>query len=68
MIPPVRWYVVQLLYRLALVHADITEDGKVVLTDWEETDFRTGDNPWWALRLVTNQPCCKRMHLLNRLD
>jgi cytochrome b6-f complex iron-sulfur subunit len=33
---------------LALVHADITEEDKVVLTNWEETDFRTGDNPWWA--------------------
>ncbi|WP_088890345.1 cytochrome b6-f complex iron-sulfur subunit [Leptolyngbya ohadii] len=33
---------------LALVHADVNEDGKVVFTQWTETDFRTGDNPWWA--------------------
>ncbi|MBL1210173.1 cytochrome b6-f complex iron-sulfur subunit [Geminocystis sp. GBBB08] len=32
---------------LALVHADVTND-KVVLTNWEETDFRDGSNPWWA--------------------
>jgi len=32
---------------LALTHADVTEDDNVVLTNWEETDFRTGDNPWW---------------------
>ncbi|NEQ31803.1 MAG: cytochrome b6-f complex iron-sulfur subunit [Leptolyngbya sp. SIO4C5] len=33
---------------LALAHADVTEDDKVVLSPWTETDFRTGDNPWWA--------------------
>jgi len=33
---------------LALAHADVTEDGKVSLTPWTETDFRTGDNPWWS--------------------
>ncbi len=32
---------------LALAHADIQDD-KVVLTPWTETDFRTGDDPWWA--------------------
>lgn len=32
---------------LALVHADVN-DGKVAFTPWEETDFRTGENPWWA--------------------
>lgn len=32
---------------LALAHADVTEDDDVVLTDWTETDFRTGDQPWW---------------------
>ncbi len=31
---------------LALVHSDVTND-KVVLTNWKETDFRTGENPWW---------------------
>uniref|UniRef100_A0A453BBC1 Cytochrome b6-f complex iron-sulfur subunit, chloroplastic n=2 Tax=Aegilops tauschii subsp. strangulata TaxID=200361 RepID=A0A453BBC1_AEGTS len=31
---------------LALVHADV-DDGKVVFVPWVETDFRTGDNPWW---------------------
>jgi cytochrome b6-f complex iron-sulfur subunit len=33
---------------LALVHTSVTEDGKVELTPWTETDFRTGDDPWWA--------------------
>uniref|UniRef100_A0A0D9X094 plastoquinol--plastocyanin reductase n=1 Tax=Leersia perrieri TaxID=77586 RepID=A0A0D9X094_9ORYZ len=32
---------------LALVHADV-DDGKVLFVPWVETDFRTGDNPWWA--------------------
>lgn len=32
---------------LALAHADVTEDENVVLTNWTETDFRTGDKPWW---------------------
>ncbi|MGB3293269.1 MAG: cytochrome b6-f complex iron-sulfur subunit [Phormidesmis sp.] len=32
---------------LALAHADLTEDDTVVLSPWEETDFRTGDKPWW---------------------
>ncbi|MDJ0577467.1 MAG: cytochrome b6-f complex iron-sulfur subunit [Xenococcaceae cyanobacterium MO_234.B1] len=33
---------------LALAHADVTEDDKLVFSTWTETDFRTGDNPWWA--------------------
>ncbi len=33
---------------LALVHADVTEDDKLAFTEWEETDFRTGEKPWWA--------------------
>lgn len=33
---------------LALVHADVTEEDKVVFTPWTETDFRTNENPWWA--------------------
>ncbi|NJL38455.1 MAG: cytochrome b6-f complex iron-sulfur subunit [Leptolyngbyaceae cyanobacterium SL_5_9] len=33
---------------LALVHADVTEAGKIALTPWTETDFRTGEDPWWA--------------------
>ncbi|XP_022749076.1 cytochrome b6-f complex iron-sulfur subunit, chloroplastic-like [Durio zibethinus] len=32
---------------LALVHADV-DDGKVVFVPWVETDFRTGEAPWWA--------------------
>ncbi|MBF2057288.1 MAG: cytochrome b6-f complex iron-sulfur subunit [Cyanobacterium sp. T60_A2020_053] len=32
---------------LALVHADVQDD-KVVFTNWEETDFRDGSDPWWA--------------------
>lgn len=33
---------------LALAQADVTDDGKVVFTPWTDTDFRTGDKPWWA--------------------
>ncbi|WP_013320395.1 cytochrome b6-f complex iron-sulfur subunit [Gloeothece verrucosa] len=33
---------------LALVHADVTQDDKVVFTPWTETDFRTNEDPWWA--------------------
>ncbi|KAK2984731.1 hypothetical protein RJ640_004556 [Escallonia rubra] len=32
---------------LALAHADIDE-GKVLFVPWTETDFRTGDAPWWS--------------------
>jgi cytochrome b6-f complex iron-sulfur subunit len=32
---------------LALAHATVADD-KVTLTPWTETDFRTGDNPWWS--------------------
>lgn len=32
---------------LALVHADNVED-KVVFSNWTETDFRTGESPWWT--------------------
>ncbi|KAJ7981676.1 Cytochrome b6-f complex iron-sulfur subunit [Quillaja saponaria] len=32
---------------LALAHADV-DDGKVLFVPWVETDFRTGDAPWWA--------------------
>ncbi len=32
---------------LALAHADVTEDDTVTLSPWEETDFRTGEKPWW---------------------
>lgn len=32
---------------LALAHVDINDD-KVSISPWTETDFRTGDNPWWA--------------------
>jgi cytochrome b6-f complex iron-sulfur subunit len=33
---------------LALVHATVTEDDKLSFTQWTETDFRTGEDPWWA--------------------
>ena len=33
---------------LALAHANVTEDGTIALTQWTETDFRTGEEPWWA--------------------
>ncbi|XP_071725867.1 uncharacterized protein [Rutidosis leptorrhynchoides] len=32
---------------LELAHVDIDDD-KVVCTPWTETDFRTGDVPWWS--------------------
>ncbi|NER33954.1 MAG: cytochrome b6-f complex iron-sulfur subunit [Oscillatoria sp. SIO1A7] len=32
---------------LALAHLDVTDD-IVVLSPWTETDFRTGEDPWWA--------------------
>lgn len=32
---------------LALVHATVAED-KINFTPWTETDFRTGEAPWWA--------------------
>eukprot|EP00612_Vaucheria_litorea_P002596 CAMPEP_0171459288 /NCGR_PEP_ID=MMETSP0945-20130129/4631_1 /TAXON_ID=109269 /ORGANISM="Vaucheria litorea, Strain CCMP2940" /LENGTH=178 /DNA_ID=CAMNT_0011985275 /DNA_START=392 /DNA_END=928 /DNA_ORIENTATION=- len=31
---------------LALSHVE-NADGKVVFKPWTETDFRTGENPWW---------------------
>ncbi|XP_047306926.1 cytochrome b6-f complex iron-sulfur subunit, chloroplastic [Impatiens glandulifera] len=33
---------------LALAHADVNEDGKVLFVPWVETDFRTGEAPWWS--------------------
>lgn len=33
---------------LALAHAGVNDDGKIALTPWTETDFRTGDDPWWT--------------------
>jgi cytochrome b6-f complex iron-sulfur subunit len=33
---------------LALVHTNVTDDGKISLTPWTETDFRTGEEPWWS--------------------
>ncbi|WP_071518030.1 cytochrome b6-f complex iron-sulfur subunit [Geitlerinema sp. PCC 9228] len=33
---------------LALVDVDVNQDDKVVLRDWEDTDFRTGKEPWWT--------------------
>ncbi|HIK13600.1 MAG TPA: cytochrome b6-f complex iron-sulfur subunit [Oscillatoriaceae cyanobacterium M33_DOE_052] len=32
---------------LALVHVNVADD-KVNLTQWKETDFRTGEEPWWS--------------------
>ncbi len=32
---------------LALAHVAVNDD-KVTLTPWTETDFRTGDSPWWS--------------------
>lgn len=33
---------------LALAHAEVTTEDTVSFTPWTETDFRTGDAPWWA--------------------
>ena len=33
---------------LALAQAEVTEDDKVILSAWTDTDFRTGDSPWWS--------------------
>jgi len=32
---------------LALAHREEDASGKVILRTWTETDFRTGDAPWW---------------------
>jgi len=32
---------------LALAHAD-DNDGVVFFSNWTETDFRTGEKPWWS--------------------
>jgi cytochrome b6-f complex iron-sulfur subunit len=32
---------------LALAHAEVVDD-KISMTPWTETDFRTGEDPWWA--------------------
>ena len=33
---------------LELAHADVNEDDKLVFSPWTETDFRTGEEPYWA--------------------
>ncbi|MEO0455704.1 MAG: cytochrome b6-f complex iron-sulfur subunit [Cyanobacteria bacterium P01_A01_bin.114] len=33
---------------LALAHVQEADDGKVILSEWTETDFRTGEAPWWS--------------------
>lgn len=33
---------------LALVHATVTEDDKIIFNEWTETDFRTDKKPWWT--------------------
>jgi cytochrome b6-f complex iron-sulfur subunit len=32
---------------LALAHTEVDDDGFVEIKPWKETDFRTGENPWW---------------------
>lgn len=32
---------------LALAHVDVVDD-KVLFAPWKETDFRSGENPWWS--------------------
>ena len=32
---------------LALAHVSV-EDDQVLVSQWTETDFRTGDKPWWG--------------------
>lgn len=33
---------------LALAHANVDDNDKVVFSTWTETDFRTNENPWWV--------------------
>ncbi|MEM1368900.1 MAG: cytochrome b6-f complex iron-sulfur subunit [Cyanobacteria bacterium P01_H01_bin.15] len=33
---------------LALVHAETSDSDRLVFTPWKETDFRTGEKPWWS--------------------
>lgn len=33
---------------LALAHASVTDNNKIAFTPWTETDFRTGEEPWWS--------------------
>ena len=33
---------------LALAHAEVNEDDKLVFSSWTETDFRTDQAPWWS--------------------
>jgi cytochrome b6-f complex iron-sulfur subunit len=33
---------------LALVHANVTDDDKLLFANWTETDFRTDEAPWWT--------------------
>ncbi|WIA43922.1 hypothetical protein OEZ86_010326 [Tetradesmus obliquus] len=32
---------------LALAHITVAEDDTVLFSTWSETDFRTGEKPWW---------------------
>ena len=32
---------------LALAHTTVDDSGNVLLSGWTETDFRTGEAPWW---------------------
>lgn len=32
---------------LALVHTEVVDD-RIAITPWKETDFRTGEQPWWS--------------------
>ncbi|UZQ55371.1 cytochrome b6-f complex iron-sulfur subunit [Trichothermofontia sichuanensis B231] len=32
---------------LALVHTEVIDD-RIAITPWQETDFRTGEDPWWS--------------------
>ena len=38
---------VLMLQSLALAHTEVKDD-TVIFSDWKETDFRTGKDPWWA--------------------
>mmetsp|Transcript_10546 Transcript_10546/g.18472 ORF Transcript_10546/g.18472 Transcript_10546/m.18472 type:complete len:239 (+) Transcript_10546:133-849(+) len=33
---------------LALAHLNVLEDDTIVFDQWKETDFRTGEKPWWS--------------------
>ncbi len=60
------------LQSLALAHVDVA-DGKVFFSPWSETDFRTGENPWWSWAhtsfplIISKYTICRRIYLHSNL-